>query len=193
MKSDYTVTIGDLKRTYPIVPLADDILGVYFFMPGDLELIEHAAGLIAEQLTNKCDTLLVPEVGGIPLAHAVARLLEIDYLVARKNTKPYMHNPLVEEIQSITTPGNQLLVLDGRDVPRIKGMRVALIDDVISTTSTIRGLINLAKCCDAQIMALITLFVEGDTTKESLKRDFGYPVFAFDWMPVYPLKGKKIT
>jgi adenine phosphoribosyltransferase len=182
----YTVNVGGMARTYPIVPLAEDILGVYFFMPGDVELIEHAAGLIAAQLDGQCDTLLVPEVGGVPLAHAVARLLGLDYLVARKAVKPYMVDPLVAEAHSITTPGEQTLVIDGRDAPRIKGKRVALIDDVISTTGTMRGLVSLAERCGAEIAALVTLFLEGDTTQEHLKETFGCPVISFDWLPIYP-------
>jgi adenine phosphoribosyltransferase len=183
----YTVNIGGMKRTYPIVPLADDILGVYFFMPGDVELIEHAAALIAERLGDRCDTLLVPEVGGVPLAHAVARLLNLNYLVARKAVKPYMADPIVIEVQSITTPGKQTLVVDGRDVPHLKGKRVGLIDDVISTTGTMQGLATLTERCEAKTTALVTLFLEGDTTQRDLEETFGCPVISFDWLPVYPI------
>jgi adenine phosphoribosyltransferase len=183
---EYTVNIGGMKRTYPIVPLAEDILGVYFFMPGDVELIEHAARLIAERLGDCCDYLLVPEVGGVPLAHAVARLLNLNYLVARKAVKPYMAAPLVAEVQSITTPGSQMLVVDGRDIPRLKGKRVVLIDDVISTTGTMRGLATLAERCEAKTVALVTLFLEGDTTQQHLEETFGCPIISFDWLPIYP-------
>jgi adenine phosphoribosyltransferase len=185
---NYTVNIGGMKRTYPIVPLAEDILGVYFFMPGDVELIEHAAALIAEKLGDRCDTLLVPEVGGVPLAHAVARLLNLDYLVARKAVKPYMAAPLVAEVQSITTPGRQTLVIDGRDVPQLEGKRVGLIDDVISTTGTMQGLAALVEHCGAKTAALVTLFLEGDTTQQRLEKTFGCPVISFDWLPVYPTR-----
>jgi adenine phosphoribosyltransferase len=97
-----------------------------------------------------------------------------------------MVEPLVAEAHSITTPGEQTLVIDGRDVERIKGKRVALIDDVISTTDTIRGLASLAERCEANVTALVTLFLEGDTTQEQLKETFGCPVISFDWLPIYP-------
>lgn len=184
MVEGYQVNIGGLERQYPIVLLSDDVQGVYFFMPGDVELIEHCGRLIADRIGASCDYLMVPEVGGIPLAHAVARRLCLDYLVVRKSVKPYMDTPLVEEVQSITTPGSQELVIDGRDVGKIKGKRVALVDDVISTMGTLRGLFNLAKRCSAEVTYVASVFLEGETTEGQIEAEFGCPVISLGYLPL---------
>lgn len=187
MTETYRVNVGGLERRYPIVPLSDDTNGVYFFMPGDVELIEHVGRLISDQIGAACDYILVPEVGGVPLAHVTAQRLRTDYLVARKSVKPYMDAPIVEDVQSITTPGEQELVLDGRDIEKIRGKRVALIDDVVSTMGTMRGLFRLATRCSARVTYIATVFLEGETTDSLLEAEFGCPTISFDWLPLFPV------
>ena len=188
MIEEYQVDIGGLERLYPIVPLSDDVYGVYFFMPGDVELIEHCGRLIADRIGASCDYLIVPEVGGIPLVHAVARRLGLNYLVIRKSVKPYMDTPIIEEVQSITTPGTQKLVIDGRDIEKIRGKRVALVDDVISTLGTLRGLFRLAKRCSADVRCVATVFLEGETTSDQIEAEFVCPVI---WWGTLPLISNK--
>lgn len=89
--------------------------------------------MLAQKLP-KVDYLVTAEAKGIPLVHEVSRLLGLPYyIVARKSVKPYMAEPLVDEVVSITTQKAQTLCLDGKDALAVKGRRVAIVDDVIST------------------------------------------------------------
>jgi adenine phosphoribosyltransferase len=184
MLEEYQVNIGGLKRRYPIVPLSHGVQGVYFFMPGDVELIEHCGRLIADKISSNSEYLMVPEVGGIPLAHNIALRLGLDYLVVRKSVKPYMEHPVMEEVTSITTPRIQQLVLDGRDVEKIKGKRVALVDDVISTLGTVRGLFRLARRCFSQVTYVASVFLEGETKEGQIEAEFGCPLISLGHLPL---------
>jgi adenine phosphoribosyltransferase len=184
MAEEYQVNIGGLKRRYPIVPLSDGVHGVYFFMPGDVKLIEHCGRLIADKIRSNSEYLLVPEVGGVPLAHNVAFRLGVDYLVVRKGVKPYMDNPVVQEVKSITTPGIQELVIDGRDIEKIQGKRVALVDDVVSTMGTLRGLYKLAQRCSSKVTYVASVFLEGETTEDQIEAEFGCPFISFGHLPL---------
>ncbi len=186
MLKEYQVNIGGLERRYPIVPLSDNTHGVYFFMPGDVELIEHCGRLIADGIDVDCDSVMVPEVGGIPLAHSVARRLGLDYLVVRKSVKPYMDNPIMEEVKSITSPGAQQLVIDGADIADIRGKRVAVVDDVISTRGTLRGLFRLAKRCSAEITCIASVFLEGEITGAQIESEFGCRLISLGHLPLFP-------
>lgn len=184
MPNEYRVNIGGLERKYRIVRLSDQIHGVYFFMPGDVELIEHCGRLIADMIGTRCDYLVVPEVGGVPLAHNIALRLGLDYLVVRKSLKPYMDNPITEEIASITTPDIQKLVIDGQDVGKISGKRVVLIDDIISSLGTLRGLFTLVKRCSSQVVSIACVFLEGDTTGGRVEAEFGCPLISLGHLPL---------
>ena len=144
MDNYFEIKIGDLERKLPIVNLSDDIKGVYFFLPGDVQLIELCAKLLHDSLKNiNFDIIVTAESGGIPLAHAIARLFGINYLVLRKTFKPYMDSPIMEEINSISTQEKQNIFLDSRDVKKIQCKKSLIIDDVISTGCTIDGIINI--------------------------------------------------
>jgi adenine phosphoribosyltransferase len=186
MLKEYQVNIGGLERRYPIVRLSEDVHGVYFFMPGDVELIEHCGRLIADSIGTSCDYLVVPEVGGIPLAHNVALRLGLNYLVVRKSVKRYMENPMMEDIASISTPGTQKLVIDGRDIGNIREKRIALIDDVISSLGTLRGLFKLANRCSSQVTYVASVFLEGETTEGQVEAEFGCPLISLGHLPLIP-------
>ena len=186
MKS-FKINFGGIKREYPIVRLSETVRGVYFFLPGDVPLTEYCAEQILEKSSGfGFDIVVVPEVGGIPLAHSLARRTEKEYLVIRKRSRLYMKKPIIEDIRSITTSGIQQLVLDSRDVPKIKDKRVLVLDDVISTGDTLRGLINLIVKCGAELAGIAAIFLEGDTTAGSLESAYQCPVIYLDSLPVFP-------
>ncbi len=94
------------------------------------------------------------EAKGIPLVHEVSRLLGLPYyIVARKSVKPYMAEPLVDEVVSITTQKAQTLCLDGKDALAVKGRRVAIVDDVISTGESLSAIERLLEKAGAEIVA----------------------------------------
>jgi adenine phosphoribosyltransferase len=143
---------------------------------GDTELVEAAAQALAEKLPAEVETLITPEVKAVPLAHALSRLTGRPYVVARKTEKPYMINPVTRTVISITTGKPQLLVLDGTDVPLIKGKKVAIVDDVVSTGSTLKGLRELIEDVGGQMSAVLAVFTEG-TPREDVMALGHLPLF----------------
>ncbi|WP_093004798.1 phosphoribosyltransferase family protein [Thermus arciformis] len=157
----YPVEIAGVKRELPIVQVGPDVAVALLNLLGDTELTEAAAEELAKRLPPEVDTLVTPEVKAVPLAHALSRITGKPYVVARKTEKPYMINPVSRQVLSITTGKPQLLVLDGADVPLIRGKKVAIVDDVVSTGSTLAGLRELIESVGGEVVAVLAVFTEG--------------------------------
>ena len=127
------------------IQIAPDLAIASFVILGDCELVTAAAPLLAERLPE-IDYVVTAEAKGIPLANEVSRLLGLPYyIVARKSIKPYMNAPITDEVNSITTQKTQALCLDGKDALAIKGKRVAIVDDVISTGESLSAVERLVE------------------------------------------------
>ena len=98
------------------------------------------------------DVLICPEAKAIPLTHALARVLQLDYVVARKSVKGYMTDPMIEKVQSITTIGC--------DVEKLEGKKVCIIDDVVSTGGSIIGLQNMLETIDCNVVCKMAVLLE---------------------------------
>ncbi|WP_448566696.1 phosphoribosyltransferase family protein [Thermus sp.] len=157
----YPVEIAGVRRELPIVQVGPDVAVALLNLLGDTELTEAAAEELAKRLPEEVETLVTPEVKAVPLAHALSRITGKPYVVARKTEKPYMINPISRQVLSITTGKPQLLVLDGADVPLIRGKKVAIVDDVVSTGSTLAGLRELIESVGGQVVAVLAVFTEG--------------------------------
>ncbi|MFN8443417.1 MAG: phosphoribosyltransferase family protein [Caldilineaceae bacterium] len=157
----HTVRIGNVTRELPLFKVAPGVTIAIFNMLGDTEAVESAAELLATRMPTKVDVLITPEVKAVPLAHALSVRTGLPYVVARKVRKPYMANCLEAEVVSITTGKPQTLYLDGKDLPLIQSKNVVLLDDVISTGATIRGMRLLMKAANANIAAEMAVFTEG--------------------------------
>ena len=161
---NFKINIGGIKRSYPIISLNKDVKGVYFFLPGDVKLIEKCAEIFFDIINGlDFDIIVTAEAGGIPLAHSLARLTSKNYLVLRKNVKPYMDNPIKEKIKSITTPGVQNIVIDYRDISKVQDKTIVILDDIISTGGTIATAANILRDGGAErVFAACThgLFIE---------------------------------
>jgi len=155
------VEIAGVRRELPIVQVGPDVAVALLNLLGDTELTEAAAEELAKRLPPEAETLVTPEVKAVPLAHALSRITGKPYVVARKTEKPYMINPISRQVLSITTGKPQLLVLDGADVPLIRGKKVAIVDDVVSTGSTLSGLRELIESVGGQVVAVLAVFTEG--------------------------------
>lgn len=165
MKDIYNIEVVGVKRELPIIKISNKLSIASFVILGDTELICAAAPEIVKRLPE-VDILVTAEAKGIPLVFEISRLLKMKkYIVARKSVKPYMNSPLVDEIVSITTQKKQILVLDEQDAAFIKGKRVAIIDDVISTGESIQGIERLVESAGGIITAKAAILAEGDAAK----------------------------
>ena len=153
-----------------------------FVILGDCELVTAAAPLLAQKLP-KVDYLVTAEAKGIPLVHEVSRLLGLPYyIVARKSVKPYMAEPLVDEVVSITTQKAQTLCLDGKDALLLKGKKVAVVDDVISTGESLQAIERLVEKAGGEIVAKAAILAEGDAAKRS-------DIIFLEELPLFPVGG----
>ncbi|WP_457628907.1 phosphoribosyltransferase family protein [Oceanithermus sp.] len=160
MKS-YPIEIGGVKRELPVVQVGDGVAVALLNLLGDTELTEAVAEEMAKRLPEGIEVLVTPEVKAVPLAHALSRITGLPYIVARKTAKPYMIQPVTREVLSITTGKPQLLVLDGTDIAKINGKQVAIVDDVVSTGSTLKGLRELIESVGGKVGAVMAVFTEG--------------------------------
>lgn len=165
MDKFYELNICGLKRTLPIMKISDSIAIASFVILGDTELIVNAAPALASKLPE-VDILITAEAKGIPLVYEISKILnKSEYIIARKNVKPYMINPITDEVVSITTQKKQILCLDGADAEKIRGKRVAIIDDVISTGESLSAVERLVEKAGGIVTAKAALLAEGNAAK----------------------------
>lgn len=161
MSDFYAMKIAGLERKLKKFPVSDKLDIAAFILFGDVEITVAAA----EQLLTKVpefDYILTPEAKSIPLAYEMARQSGKPYIVARKGIKVYMGNPVSVSVTSITTQKEQKLYLGEDEVELIKGKKVLIVDDVISTgesLAAVRELVNKAGCIEAAACAVLA---EGD-------------------------------
>ena len=161
----HTIQIGDEVRHLPLYKVAPGVTIAIFNMLGDTRIVEAAAERLVPRLPANADVLVVPEVKAVPLGHALAVRTGLPLVVVRKFRKPYMADCLEAEVVSITTGAPQTLYLDGKDRPLVTDKRAVLVDDVISTGSTLQGLHALMAAADAAIVAEAAVFTEGNKSK----------------------------
>lgn len=178
-QTHHDIVVCGLRRRLPVINVADNLWIASFVMLGDAQLINVSAGALAPHLLSvDFDLMLGPEAKVVPLLQALATILgKKRYIVCRKSVKAYMQNPLVLEIESITTEGSQRLVLDGIDAERIKGKKVAIVDDVVSTGGTLAGVERLVQQAGAQVACRVAVLKEGDFYKGDLTHLGTLPVF----------------
>jgi adenine phosphoribosyltransferase len=178
-RETYTVEIAGLRRELPLFEVAPDVRIAVLNILGDTELVEACARALAQRLSAlDYDILVTAEAKSIPLAHAMSVHTRKPYLVLRKVYKPYMGVALSAETTSITTGAPQMLYLDEKDHALIRGQRALLVDDVISTGSTLAGMRLLMEKAGASVVAEAAIFTEGD-------RDEWNSIIALGHLPVF--------
>ncbi|MEZ4708053.1 MAG: phosphoribosyltransferase family protein [Caldilineaceae bacterium] len=158
----HAVQIEGLTRNLPLFKVAPGVTIAIFNMLGDTEIVEASAKGLAARMPANVDVFVVPEVKAVPLGQALSARTGIPYVVVRKVRKPYMVDCIETEVVSITTGAPQTLYIDGKDRALLQGKNAALLDDVISTGSTLRGLHQLMELATAPIVAEMAVFTEGD-------------------------------
>jgi adenine phosphoribosyltransferase len=164
----YEIEVVGLRRQLPIVPISDSLWIAAFVLWGDVELTNACAREIAARLEPFAfDYIVSLEAKALPLIHMIATYLSdpvtgryFPYVVCRKSVKGYMKNPLTVQVKSITSLTVQSLVLDGVEAERLRGRRVAVVDDVVSTGGSLRAVEELLRRVDAQIVVRATVLLE---------------------------------
>ena len=159
----HSVDIAGFEAQLPVLPLPSGISIAFFNLHGDSELTEHCAKALAPKLAD-CDVLITAESKGLQLTHCVARELgHRYYAVARKTKKLYMQDGIEITIQSsITTGKEQKLYLSKHDVDLIKGKKVGIVDDVVSTGASLAGLEELVEKAGATVYKKAFVLAEAD-------------------------------
>lgn len=158
----YKINVAGIDRALPICPLNDKLQIAGFVIIGDPELSLACARELLKKVPEY-DYILTAEAKGIPLAHDMARLNgENKYICARKKPKLYMSGVFEVTVQSITTEGEQKLYLDTSDADLIRGKRLLIVDDVISTGKSLSALEQLAKEAKANVVGKVAILAEGE-------------------------------
>ena len=162
----YELTVRGFKRLLPLIQVSEDTWIAYFDSLGDKEFIEHCARELAPHLRD-CDILLTSESKGIPLVHEIAGLLgHKRYIVCRKERKAFMQDPLAVRFKPITAKQEIELVMDGRYVQYIKGRRVGIVDDIVSTRQTMEAMEKLVKMAGGEVLKKVAVLIEGEHHKD---------------------------
>ena len=184
MKTSYEMNIAGLPRSLTLFPINEELYIAGFIMFGDVEITKASA----EELLKRApefDILVSAEAKGIPLAYEMARQSKKPYIVARKGPKLYMKDVVKVVVNSITTDHEQILCVGNEEAAFMKGKRVLIVDDVISTGESLKALESLVSAVGGNICGKMTVLAEGDA---ALRDDIIYleklPLFDKDGEPI---------
>ena len=184
-KQAYRMNIAGLDRDLPLCPISDKLMIGAFVIFGDPELTTACAKALLARCPEH-DVLITAESKGIPLVCEMARMNGNErYVLARKSAKLYMKNVMSVEVRSITTDHKQTLYLDGGDAEYLRGKRVVIVDDVISTGDSLRALEALVEKAGGNIVGRMAILAEGDATK----RD---DIIYLEKLPLFDSEGNTI-
>ena len=181
---EYKMTIAGLERSLPLCRVSDELYIGAFVIFGDPELTTACARELLKR-APEYDYMLTAEAKGIPLIHEMARLAgNQKYFLARKKAKLYMRDIFEVDVESITTEGGQKLYLDGNDAALMKGKRILLVDDVVSTGESMTALEKLVEAAGGTVCGREAILAEGDSRS---RKDLIYlaelPAFQPDGTP----------
>ena len=179
----YHMNIAGLDRDLPICPVSDSLYIAGFVIFGDQELTVACARELLKR-APEYDYIITAEAKGIPLAHEMARQAgDKKYILARKAPKLYMRDVFSVSVNSITTAKEQKLYLDGADAALMKGKRVLIVDDVISTGESLRALEQLVEAAGAKIAGKMAILAEGAAQERG-------DIIYLEKLPLFNAKGE---
>ena len=162
-RETYTVEVAGLKRDLRLFEVKPGLKIAILNILGDTEFVQTCARQLAAQLKDvKFDVLVTAEAKSITLVHALSVEKKKPYVVLRKAYKPYMGDALKAETLSLTTGQPQILILDEKDIEMMKGKQVVIVDDVISTGSTLQGMRMILDKAGSIVVKEAAIFTEGD-------------------------------
>ena len=178
----HTMTIAGVKRDLPLCPVTDELQIAAFVIFGDVELTCASARALLEK-APEFDYMITAEAKGIPLIHEMARQSGRNtYILARKGPKLYMRDMLDVAVRSITTAKEQHLYLDGEDAAKMKGKRILIVDDVISTGESLLAIERLVEAAGGIVAGRMAILAEG----EAQQRD---DIIYLEKLPVFDGQG----
>ena len=181
----HAMNIAGVDRKLPICRVTDDLYIGAFVIFGDCELTTACAKALLEK-APEYDYIITAESKGIPLAQEMARLNgDAKWMLARKGVKLYMQDVLCVEVKSITTAAVQKLYLDDNDAAMMRGKRVLIVDDVISTGESLHALEELVNAAGGEIVGKMTILAEGEAQE---REDIIY----LEKLPLFNAKGEII-
>lgn len=162
METTHTVTVGSVTRELPVREVAPGVRVALFNPLGDWELNEAIGAELAKLVPEGMEVLVMPDGKAQALLHVLGRMTKLPTVVARKEHKPYMAAPVLKvSVKSITTNKEQALFLGADDAALLKGKKVAVVDDVVSTGGTLLAMQKLLAEAGAELVAVMAAFTEG--------------------------------
>lgn len=162
MKKAYTMEIAGLKRDLPLFPVNENLYIAAFILFGDVEITKACAAELLKK-APEYDIMITAECKSIPLIYEMARQSgQNDYIIARKGPKVYMEDIITTDVDSITTAHTQSLCIGKTEVDLMKGKRVLIVDDVISTGESLAAIEELVKKAGGNIVGKMAILAEGD-------------------------------
>lgn len=181
----YEIDIAGMKRDLPLCPVNENLYIGAFVIFGDVELTVHCARELLAR-APEYDYLIAPEAKAIPLLYEMARQSgKNKYFLARKKAKAYMKGVFEVNVRSITTAGEQTLVIDTEDAAEICGKRMLIIDDVISTGESLHAMEQLVEKAGGIVAGRMAILAEGDAReREDIITLAPLPLFRPDGSPM---------
>ena len=177
-RETYTVEIAGLTRHFPLFEVQPGVRIAVFNMLGDTFVVKASAAALAELLKDiPAEVLVTAEAKSIPLIYEMSALMGLPYVVLRKKYKTYMGDAISAETHSITTGNTQTLYLDEKDRELVDGRKVILVDDVVSTGSTLKAMKHVVDKAGGDLSQVAAIFTEGDADWSE--------VIALENLPVY--------
>ena len=182
----YPMTIAGLRRELPLCKVSDTLYIGAFIMFGDAELTVACARELLARAPKEYDYLLTAEAKSIPLIHEMARQSGAQtYFVARKGMKVYLTDPIHVKVRSITTQHDQELFLSGEDAQMMRGKKILIVDDVISTGESLHALEELVQQAGGEVAGRMAVLAEGDAQSRS-------DIIYLEKLPVFDPQGNVI-
>jgi len=178
--------VAGLTRDLPLCPLNEKLQIAAFVIFGDVELTCACAKALLDKAPD-FDYMVAPEAKAIPLVHEMARQSgRNDYFLVRKKPKLYMNGVFEAVDRSITTEGEQKLYMDGADAAKMKGKRILILDDVISTGGSLAAVENLVEQAGGNVVGRMAILAEGDAAQ---RKD----IIFLEPLPLFDGEGKPLN
>jgi adenine phosphoribosyltransferase len=178
IRKAHIVEVAGLTREFPLFEVSPGVQIAIFNMLGDTFVVKAAAAALAERLRDDdADVLVTAEAKSIPLIYEMSALMGLPYVVLRKSYKNYMGEAISAETQSITTGKVQTLYLDEKDQILIRDRNVIIVDDVVSTGSTLAGMKKVVQQAQGKVCRVAAVFTEGNGNWSDVIALGNLPVF----------------